>query len=481
MLASTYEAQVHTKLPKTSFPHYWKACVGSGHALLATRADFQKHLRIVREQLGMEGIRFHGIFDDDMSVVSGRDSKGKLILNFYNIDQVFDYIVKDLGMKPVVELSFMPSTLVDPKDVVIKNFAYKSRGGYKGLLLPPVHWDDWYVLVKNTTLHFVERYGLAEVLQWKFEVWNELRGMDYPHPYLTMFSTSWKALKSVHSELKVGGPATASLNLTDGTFYRDAKLQGTPPDFISSHFYPSDPQCDKRKIDCFAELVNAANDAVQTSGIPFYMTEFNEGHSMPFLHHRDRSSAAAFLFRNIPLLSNLQMLSWWTFSDIFEETWMLGTPFYNGFGLLTKQGVPKPIFRAFELLNSAGHERVNVSTSESADSTVSVWALASQDDVRIFVSNYIFYGNKTEIKNEDVIITLDVQPAEVTAWYFIDTPQTNAFDLYQTWGSPSSLTDVQIAELKAASEVKTSVLNTTDGIIKLSLEPFTAVCLSAVL
>lgn len=60
--------------------------------------------------------------------------------------------------------------------------------------------------------------------------------------------------------------ATASLNLTDGTFYRDAKLQGTPPDFISSHFYPSDPQCDKRKIDCFAELVNAANDAVQSSG-----------------------------------------------------------------------------------------------------------------------------------------------------------------------------------------------------------------------
>ena len=67
-------------------------------------------MRVVQEKLGIEGIRFHGIFDDDMSVVSGRDSNGKMILNFYNIDQVFDYIVKNLGMKPVVELSFMPST-----------------------------------------------------------------------------------------------------------------------------------------------------------------------------------------------------------------------------------------------------------------------------------------------------------------------------------------------------------------------------------
>ena len=75
--------------------------------------------------------------------------------------------------------------------------------------------------------------------------------------------------------------------------------------------------------------------------------------------HGDTSYAAAFIIRTVPMLSQeLELLSWWTFSDVFDEGWLTGVPFYGGYGLLNTQGVAKPAFRAFELLNGAGSRRL---------------------------------------------------------------------------------------------------------------------------
>lgn len=49
--------------------HYWERCVGSGHAALSLRADYQSQLTQTTLDLGFKQVRFHGLFVDDMSVV----------------------------------------------------------------------------------------------------------------------------------------------------------------------------------------------------------------------------------------------------------------------------------------------------------------------------------------------------------------------------------------------------------------------------
>ena len=93
----------------TPLPHFWEHTVGSGHATLALRADWQAQMRRAHDELGMQHVRFHGILDDDMGTLICQSDE--LIYSFFNADQIFDFLLS-IGMKPFVELSFMPSTLV---------------------------------------------------------------------------------------------------------------------------------------------------------------------------------------------------------------------------------------------------------------------------------------------------------------------------------------------------------------------------------
>ena len=359
----------------TPFVHNWKEIVGSGHMLLGTRADWRAHLKLARDELGMKGIRGHGLLDDDMSVLPRLGAPPE----FYNVDQVLGFLV-DLGMKPVVELSFMPKALAkchDSDDSKATGpactYAFQNHGGYKGMIMPPENFGDWYDLVKALAEHLVWRFGLAEVASWKFEVWNEMWGVSFPEPYMSLYNASARALKAVDPSLKVGGPATMQ-TLDVPEFISNASAMKVPVDFVSSHYYPTDPQCQtdttKGHIDCFADQVLAAQQHAHEAGLPFWLTEYNNGLGGT---SRDDSSAAAFVFRTIGLVQALDAFSWWTFSDVFEEGWMRSAPFHNGYGMMTVQGVRKPVWRAFEALEGAGTKRYAVAGVDPA-SSVSVFA-----------------------------------------------------------------------------------------------------------
>mmetsp|Transcript_44985 Transcript_44985/g.106848 ORF Transcript_44985/g.106848 Transcript_44985/m.106848 type:complete len:629 (+) Transcript_44985:110-1996(+) len=357
----------------TDFPHYWKRCVGSGHMLLATRADYQAHLTRARQELGFTGVRGHGILDDDMSVVP---RKGEY--EFFNVDTVYDFLLS-IGVRPVVELSFMPKALVDCEGTDC-HYAFRNPGAYKGLIMPPTNYTDWYDLVQSFALHLIDRYGIDEVAQWHFEVWNEFWGVRFPEPYMELYKTSVNALKAVNPKLRVGGPASLqTLHVSD--FMRLAKEAGVPFDFVSTHLYPTDPQCGANNLTCFERMIMAARDAVKKhSSAEFLVTEYNAGLFLQEKTDLDSPAAAAFIFRQIAALEGVDMLSWWTFTDIFEETWMRSAPFQNGYGLMTIHGVPKPSWRAFELLADAGSRRLEVrgAAPQDAHSTISVLATTGQ-------------------------------------------------------------------------------------------------------
>ena len=88
----------------TPLPHFWEHTVGSDHAPMALRADWQAQLQRAHREIGFQYVRFHGLLSDDFRIVL-RDRK-KLFYSFFNCDQVFDFLLS-IGMRPFVELSFM--------------------------------------------------------------------------------------------------------------------------------------------------------------------------------------------------------------------------------------------------------------------------------------------------------------------------------------------------------------------------------------
>src|SRR5918992_3514811 len=121
----------------TPLKHFWEHTVGSDHAPVALRADWQAQLRRCHDELGFRHVRFHGLLSDDVGTLVSR--KEKLLYSFFNADQIFDFLLS-IGMKPFVELSFMPSALASGGKTVFK---------YRGNVTPPRDYRQWAAFINR--------------------------------------------------------------------------------------------------------------------------------------------------------------------------------------------------------------------------------------------------------------------------------------------------------------------------------------------
>ena len=485
-LVPTISVDVNVSAGTSPFPHVWERAFGSGHALLATRADWQQQLQRCVAEIGLRGVRMHGILDDDMSVTPD----GKTYF-FHNVDVVFDFLVKQ-AVRPIVELSFMPCSIAQDKDARV----FGNRGGYKGCTSPPTDYNLWYNLIKAFATHLLERYGIGVLAGWQFEVWNEMWGMPYPTAYVPLYNASARALKAVHPALQVGGPSSANLEHV-ADLLAAATSGDIPLDFLSTHHYPSDPSCshaegpNAMRAECFTLDVLESAAVAKNASLPYILSEYKDGlQGGPGTgyggQHGDTAYAAAFVTHTLPLLTSLDVVSWWTFSDIFEENWMIGRPFYGGYGLLTVDNVAKPAYRAFELLSRAGIRRLDhVAVEDPApqymgESTLTAFATLGDargvgDDLQLFLTNF---GPEEGTSPKpwvpsarNVSLRLARAPSRarpgapsregrVGAWPTaallrrIDDNSTAPLAAWMRMGSPSSLTPTQLAELHAVSQTK---------------------------
>ena len=180
--------------PSHPFPHFWEHMFGSGRAVLSLRESYRDDLRQVKQATGVEYIRFHAIFLDDMGVYD-EDATGQPVYNFSYVDQVYDGLLHN-GVRPFVELSFMPKKLA-ARDA-LHAFWYKQN------VAPPKDWAKWDELVYQFTKHLVDRYGIDEVQKWYFEVWNEPNidfwaGEPKQPTYFELYDHSAAAVKRVSS------------------------------------------------------------------------------------------------------------------------------------------------------------------------------------------------------------------------------------------------------------------------------------------
>ncbi|GAA1331901.1 GH39 family glycosyl hydrolase [Pseudonocardia xinjiangensis] len=416
---------------ESPLPHIWSECVGAGRANEALRADWQQQFGEAVDACGFRFIRFHGVFHDDMFVY--RESYGHgfgpnsplaaPVYTFSYVDKVFDFILES-GARPFVELGFMPRELATVHETVFWWGAHCS---------PPKDMARWVELVTRSVEHWIDRYGLAEVREWRFEVWNEPNLV--PHfwtgtktEYFELYEQTVLAIKKIDPELKVGGPST-SVFVPDDRYKGEVEDRSAqhetagapdvdaldwqpvwiedfidwcaerelPIDFISTHTYPTDFAYGadgeavhiSRYADATLDDLTLLRELVAKSEYPdaeIHITEWSTSPSArDFIH--DTLFAATFITRTYLKCATLaDSISYWTFTDVFEEGGAGLGPFHGGFGIVNEAGIHKPTFHAFRMLEQLGDRLLlaaadGVVTRDSRTSAVSALFFNYPDDM----------------------------------------------------------------------------------------------------
>ncbi len=354
---------INAQAPAHRFSHYWEQMFGSGHAILSMRQSYRRDLRAVKRVTDFRYVRFHGIFDRDVGLYS-ENRQGQPEYNFTNVDQIYDGLLAS-GIRPFVELSFMPREIASTPE--------RQGFFYHPYIAPPKNWNLWGNLIRNFAQHLVARYGIDEVSQWYFEVWNEPNisfwaGKPKQATYFHLYDIAARALKSVSPRLRVGGPATAQAAWVS-VFIKHCADGHVPVDFVSTHIYGNDTAEDvfgtHQKIarrDMVVLAVKKVHDEVRSSpmpNLPIIFSEYNASYSN-IRNVLDSSFMGPWLAETISRCDGMvHLLSYWAFSDVFEEQGVAKTPFYGGFGLIATGHIPKAVFNDFALLHRLGTERLD--------------------------------------------------------------------------------------------------------------------------
>jgi xylan 1,4-beta-xylosidase len=444
----------------TPFPHFWEEMFGSGRAVLSLRDSYRQDLREVRQATGFKYVRFHGIFMDEAGFFS-LDKNGKPVYNFNYIDQIYDGLLAN-GVKPFVELSFMPKDLAsDP--TALHAFWYKQN------VSPPKDYSLWDDMIRQFAQHLVARYGADEVASWYFEVWNEPNidfwvGTPKQPTYFDLYDHTARVLKKVSRRLRVGGPAAAQAAWA-GDFLAHCKKNNVPVDFVSNHVYANDTAKDvfhtsgdipRNEMVC--RSVKMVHDQIAASpypNLPYILSEYNASYANE-PNVTDSIYMGPWMATTIAQCDGLtSMMSYWTFSDVFEEQGIIKTPFYGGFGLMAIDGIPKPAFNVFAALHHLGDRRIaNASDSalvtKKADGTlvVALWDYAPPNGTG---EDYtpppaVGKGKHFELSLKGVDAN-----AHVNLWR-VDRDHGNVLKSYDAMGRPADLTLKQIKQLKRAGQ-----------------------------
>ena len=436
----------------TQLKHGWEYMVGSGRAVLALRADWQAHLLRAHGELGFRHVRFHGLLDDDMGTLICHAEQR--LYSFFNADQIFDYLLS-IGMKPFVELSFMPSMLASGGSTVFQ---------YRANITPPRDYHQWGMLIDKLVRHWIDRYGLHEVREWCFEVWNEPNLKAFwtgrRKGYYELYRATVEAIKNIDPALKVGGPSSAQ-NAWIREFLNYCDKHKLPVDFVTTHYYPTDA-FGKIGADTVTQLEHAPRDIMrqkaetahsQARNLPLYYTEWNVS-SNPRDPLHDQPFSAAFA-SSIALSVDpfVDGYSFWTFSDIFEENYFPSIPFHGGFGLLNLHGIPKPVYRAFQLLHGMGDKLCQV---EGSHETVNVWVSQGEDSVVVLLTNYAMPRHEVSSVSTRVKLEGAGKPhsGHLTR---IDEDNANPLRLWQEMGKPEYLSVREVDALQVASALNPQV------------------------
>jgi len=441
----------------------FKRCVGAGRANEGLRADWQRQLAYARRECGFEYIRMHGLFCDDMGVYR-EDNQGNPQYNWQYLDGLYDFLLS-IGVKPFVELSFMPAALAS---------GTKTIFWWRGNVTPPRDMNKWTDFIRAFAAHLQERYGAAEVRTWYFEVWNEpnLDGFwaGTQQQYFDLYAATARAIKSVSADYKVGGPATAGCGWVP-EFIHFCDTNHAPVDFISTHTYGvesgyldengnSGTVLSKNPNSIFGE-VKYVRRQIAESAMPkleLHFTEWSASYTPADPIHDSYHSAAYILDKLKKCGDAAQSMSYWTFTDVFEEAGPRWTPFHGGFGLINYQDINKPAFYAYQFLNRLGATELKASdpsswicTDDSGGVQALVWDFTNtHPGPKVHNQDFYMRDLPAQPKGKVMLNLSHLPKGKYTAeTYKVGYRVNDAYATYRDLGSPAQLTEAQVAKIKS--------------------------------
>lgn len=439
----------------------FKACVGAGRAHEGLHGDWQRQLLEAKKECDFQRIRFHGLLHDEMSVY--REDKDGIHLNFQYIDALFDYLT-GIGVVPFIELGFMPEQLRSGEETIF---------WWRGNVTPPSDYGKWGFLIEGLAKHLKERYGEDEVATWYFEVWNEpnLSGFfsGTQEDYFKLYETSAKAIKRASERFRVGGPATAGCAWIP-EFIDFCRSRQIPVDFITTHHYGVEGFLDEfgqqqlrmpENINSVSDLVNSTCDNVKTlegyKDLEVHFTEWSSSYSPRDPFHDVYQNAPYVLNTLKRVEGNPASMSYWTFTDIFEEPGPVPSPFHGGFGLMTFEGIKKPTYFAYKFLNELGETELNnddvhswVCRNKKGDVQALFWNIVRADQGK--ESNQVYFKKDLPAREaEKVTVQLsNLKPGKyLREVYRTGYKLNDCYTAYYEMGSPAVLTPAQTKALKA--------------------------------
>ena len=456
--------------------------VGADYPAVTGREDALAQLQVARDELGFRYIRFHAIFHDDMGVY--REVDGQPVYDFSKIDALYDRFLA-MGIKPFVELGFTPHDMRTSDQTI---FYWKGNTSHP----QPEKWD---ALVDAFVRHLIDRYGAQEVRTWFFEVWNEPNLDGFweradQAAYFDLYVRTARVIKAIDPALPVGGPSTAGAAWVP-ELLAYARAHDAPVDFVTTHTYGVDggfldengegdnklsPNPDAVIGD--VRRVREQIEASATPGLPLYFTEWSTSYNPRDPVHDSPLSASYILSRLKPVEGLVQGMSYWTYSDLFEEPGPQSRPFDGGFGLMNPQGIRKPSWFAYKYLARLGDRELANTDTQS---------VVTLDDGRLQVLAWHYETPDQPVSNRPYFRA--VQTARELAPLVIEarglTPgrhrveirrvgyrSNDAYTAYLEMGRPETLDAAQIDRLQAltrdAPEVRTVVVG-PDGQARLEL------------
>lgn len=483
----------------------WQFGIGNDHACQMLRTDVCEHVKLAHDELGIRYIRFHGIFDDDLLVVQRLTdyhnfgampwAKGIEETSFRQIANVFDNVLA-CGMKPFVELSFMPRALASGSRIGLR---------YKNNITMPKFMERWCELIERFIRFLFARYGQDEVRSWYFEVWNE---PDLPiffkgkqKDYFALYAATAKTIKQVDKGLRVGGPSTSACLWIPG-FIAYCESSNVPCDFVSTHHYPGDAFGNTFSIKDALKMMKTTRDNAKSEvdlgdtlteyffkpevyktwrkGVlremdetarkeagerPLFITEWNSMAVYASPVHDEKYSAAFLVKSVMDLKGVMDAYMFWCCSDVFEELFILGKPFHGSYGIVNNDGIPKPNFWGFKLLSGLYPKRLDLPITNDA---VEYAAFVDGGRTQILLYAQDFDYNKDEA--HEVCITINA-PFKSATRQVIDSAHCNPKAEWIKLGQPDLLTREQVSAIKEATRLQAEpqAIELQDGETAISL------------
>ncbi|MEZ0537045.1 hypothetical protein ACAG39_07290 [Caldicellulosiruptoraceae bacterium PP1] len=482
-------AKINFKNEIGSFTHFWEMGFGSERPFMVLREEnILEHYKLGVEELGFKYVRAHGIFHDDINVIfeifDWQNNKKVNLYNWRTIDAIYDKILQ-IGLKPFVELSFMPRPLASGDKTIFY---------WNGNITLPKDFAEWCDLVNNFIKHLIDRYGLDEVRQWYFEVWNEPNLTCFfdgsQEDYFKLYDYTAITIKKIDNQLKVGGPSTAKGGWIEAflkhCFEEEnyaTKEIGSPVDFVSYHGYPTDvafytgvEKINFEEIDYWQQMSKMNKEIVKKyeekygKKIEIHVTEWNSSANVRDLRHED-SNQAAFICKSVfDVENNVDSFYYWTLSDIFEEMGWPDSEFHGGFGLITINGVKKPAYNAFKMLRMLGNKRIDASIKDKPEN-IGIVATKEENKYQILLWNYIppISGMEEYDKLYDMDkainckFSIEIDGLENSKYtlkkYLIDDYHSNSFTKWNELGKPKAPTQEQLDILKQSMDLDLVSLN----------------------